>query len=122
MYVENYSVFEQDYAEYTVQIRCSPDILLQILAFKGVAQNEDGPFLQISDWDNLPPQVLEEIRQALFISYSQFLNGKKDPEKDGSYILKSLVAAVKVKGGIISMHSHEDRRKHATNRRRTVLI
>lgn len=108
--------------EYTVQVRCEPDIFLQLIAFKGLAQNEDGPFFQISDWDSLPPKVIEEIRQTLFISYPQFLKGEKIPEKDGSYIFKSVGSEVTVKGGMISMPSYDYLRTNATNLRRTVLI
>lgn len=97
----------------TLKVFVSLNILLQFIAFDGVAVSKDGEYLHCVHWD-IPNEFLREIKATLLMKYFHFLTGKIKPDKKGHYTLKSFVAEACVEyGGLISVPDYEQLIKHA---------
>lgn len=120
--IETYSCPTHQFTEYTLRTKCDPRILVQLLAFNGLAWKNDGEHLHVTDWETLPKDVLDDIRQIAHTSFNGVLSGRNKRETDGSYILKSVSCAVTVTDGQISIPNNKVVKARATDlKRRTVL-
>ena len=104
-----------EFTEEKIHVIEHPSILIQCLAWNGVAYREDGSLVRVKGWESLPDHVLGQLGAVLLTTYQSVLNGKNRPNEDGSYDLLSVSGTSKVEeGGLVSVPDYEQAKKRAT--------
>jgi len=115
---ETYDSLGKKWTEVRLRVRCTPEQLLQFLAFKGQA-HIDGLLKTIEDWRIVDPAIIQEIRMTTLISYP---TGSTQREPDGTYLFISAASTATVEPDGIHMPSPADVLKHARNRKTQKLL
>ena len=121
--VERFSADEHEFSEYILRVKCDPSVVIQLLAFKGMACTDAGESIHVTDWNTISPAVIEEVARTLMTSYGGFLTGKIRRQKDGSYLVKSVsVMATVEEDGTVGIPDPLEARKKARRIKKTVLL
>lgn len=118
--VENYEVEHDPYTESVVTVFVPLSVFLQLLAWNnGAAYLDDGSILVCTDWNRVPPNVLEEVRMTLFTAYRGVVSGRVKANESGHYVFKSVSThAVVKKPGFVSIRDPTEVKRKARNLRR----
>lgn len=121
--VESFLASGYEFSEYTLRVRCDPSIVIQLLAFKGMAYDNAGEPIHVIDWKTISTEVIDEVGRTLITSYGSFLVGRIRNEEDGSYLFRSgkVIASVQADGSI-AIPDPREARKRARHVRETVLL
>lgn len=122
-HVESFSALGFDFREFVVTTKSSPEELIQLLAFDGVAHLDGGGVLNVEGWDEIPEGVMKELRMTVFTSFQRISDGWRAPAVGGTFALTSVASEATVqKGGVISLPDYKEAKKRATNKRVVRLI
>jgi len=113
--ITTYEAFGHDYTETQVVLRVDPALIVQMLAWDGVAHLPDRGFIHITDWKDQPKEVMRELKHTLFISYPSIVSGKKKPNAEGYYELSCVSSTATVQQGGICVPDHQEVLKNRSN-------
>jgi hypothetical protein len=106
--ITTYSAFGHDFTETELLLRLEPSLVIQMLAWDGVAHLTDGSVIHVTDWNQVPNDIIRELKSTLFTTYPGILSGKIRPNKDGFYQLTGISTTATVEsGGAIQLPNHE---------------
>lgn len=78
--------------------------------------------LNIEDFDDVPADVMKELRTAAFTCYPAFRKGKTTHGQGGVYVFTSIATLATVEEDGIHLPVYHEAQRHATNRRTALLI
>lgn len=114
--VESYELDGTPCSESILKVFVDPSILVQLLAWNnGAAHLKDHRMLSCADWNEVPRDVVQEVRMTLFTSYPDVLSGRLKPDNQGHYVFESGEAAVTVERGSVSIPDPRQRKNKRTN-------
>ena len=114
--ITTYSAFGNDFTETELILRLEPSLVIQMLAWDGVAHLTDGSIIHVTDWNQVPNDIMLELKSTLFTTYPGILSGKIRPNKEGFYQLTGISATATVEsGGVINLPDHEQVLKKRRN-------
>lgn len=113
--ITTYEAFGHDYTETQVILRVDPALIVQMLAWDGVAHVPDGGFIHVTDWKDQPKEVMRELKHTLFISYPSIVSGKTKPNAEGYYELSCVSTTATVQQEGIHVPDHGEVLKNRSN-------
>lgn len=114
--ITTYNAFDYDFTETSLLLRVDPSLVVQMLAWDGVAYLRDGNLVHVTDWGQVPNDVMREIKGTLLTTYPGILSGKTQPNKEGFYQLTEISTTATVQSGVmIGLPDHEQVLKNRRN-------
>jgi len=110
--ITTYSAFDYNFTETSLLLRVDPSLVVQMLAWDGVAYLRDGNLVHVTDWGQVPNDVMREIKSALLTTYPGILSGKTQPNKEGFYQLTGISTTTTVQSGGMIFPGEEILRHH----------
>lgn len=98
------------YSEATLTLQVQPLILLQLIAWRGVAHLDEHEILRVTDWSSHDPQLIEELSRILFTSFRRLLFGDQG-HTDRPWVLRSVSAQATVEESGISVPDYSEIKK-----------
>ena len=106
--VTTYKAFGRDFTETKLFLRVEPSLVIQMLAWDGVAHLHDGNVIHVTDWNQLSKDAIWELKNTLFTTYPGIISGKNKRNRDGSYELTGISTTATVEdGGMITLPDHD---------------
>lgn len=117
--IQSFSVGDNPTSEITLILYVDPDIIMQFLAWNNnAAIFTNDEILHCEDWNEIPNDVLLELRQTLFVCYRGFLKSPEQyfNETDKCYVFKSVGSRQMLDGsGYFSLPTPEYLKENKNN-------